>query len=282
MFKTFLFAFLAGQKRLKSGAVPCVFTFRPPLVKNTFRAGRATKREKNRLVIPDVTDVSLELEIGDEVSPTVGDIIEDVTKDSLPQPKHAGVQCNLLHRTVITLEQFAYSPNVIQYYTGLDDYDHFMLVFNVLGENAQHIGRKFKMLTAENQMFLTVMKLRQAKEDFELALLFGISKSTASRIFETWMRFMYFQLRELDIWPSKHTINDTMPQQFKAVFSNTRVIIGTTEIPIQKPTNVTAQCSTFSTYKNRNTLKAIIGCSPRGLVIILVIAMEGVPVTGNL
>ncbi|XP_041355304.1 uncharacterized protein LOC121372935 [Gigantopelta aegis] len=57
-----------------------------------------------------------------------------------------------------------------------------------------------------------------------------------------------------------------MPEDFKKQFPSTRVILDATEIPIQKPSNVQAQSATFSTYKNKNTLKTMIGCTPRGLI----------------
>jgi len=39
-----------------------------------------------------------------------------------------------------------------------------------------------------------------------------------------------------------------------------------TEIPIEKPRNVNDQSCTFSTYKNKNTLKVLAGISPKGSV----------------
>lgn len=44
------------------------------------------------------------------------------------------------------------------------------------------------------------------------------------------------------------------------------MILDATEVPIQKLSQVNSQSATFSTYKNRNTLKTMIGCTPRGLV----------------
>lgn len=38
-----------------------------------------------------------------------------------------------------------------------------------------------------------------------------------------------------------------------------------TECPVKKPRMPTAQQSTFSTYKNRNTAKVLVGISPGGL-----------------
>lgn len=55
-------------------------------------------------------------------------------------------------------------------------------------------------------------------------------------------------------------------QQISGNSSQTRVILDATETPIQKPSRVDDQSVTFSIYKNKNTFKTIIGCSPHGLV----------------
>ena len=46
----------------------------------------------------------------------------------------------------------------------------------------------------------------------------------------------------------------------------TQVILDATEVPIQKPRKVNDQSATFSLYKNKYTLKTLVGCSPRGVV----------------
>ena len=77
---------------------------------------------------------------------------------------------------------------------------------------------------------------------------------------------MYFQFKEIDIWPSREVTDCHMPVGFKKPFPSTRVIIDGTEVPVQKPGDVNDQSATFSTYKNQNTLKTIIGVNPRGVV----------------
>jgi len=57
-----------------------------------------------------------------------------------------------------------------------------------------------------------------------------------------------------------------MPLCFQDLYPSTRCIIDATEIFIQKPENPSAQQLTFSSYKNHNTLKALIGISPSGAV----------------
>jgi hypothetical protein len=41
------------------------------------------------------------------------------------------------------------------------------------------------------------MKLRQAKDDIELGILFNISRATASRVFLTWLNFLFYQFKEI-------------------------------------------------------------------------------------
>lgn len=45
-----------------------------------------------------------------------------------------------------------------------------------------------------------------------------------------------------------------------------RIILDSTEIPIKKPSKPTAQQATFSSYKNKNTAKTVIGSTPGGLI----------------
>lgn len=115
-------------------------------------------------------------------------------------------------------------------------------------------------------LLLSLMKLRKAKEDFELSLFFQVSTSTVSRIVITWINFLYFQLKELNIWPSEDILQDFRPVYFAEKFPSTRVILDATEIPIRKPSDVNSQSVTWSNYKHRNTIKAKIDVTPSGAV----------------
>lgn len=53
-----------------------------------------------------------------------------------------------------------------------------------------------------------------------------------------------------------------MPEIFKEKYPNTRVIIDCTEIFIQRPTSTNVQQLTWSSYKQNNTAKALIGVTP--------------------
>jgi len=193
----------------------------------------------------------------------------------LPNKEDLGVQCNFMPSAKMSIDRLDNEPAMVQYYTGFDNYDHFMLMFTVLGPNAMCIGLNDCGLSAPNQLFLTMLKLRQAKDDYEIGLMLGVSKAMVSHIFTVWINFMYFQLEELNIWANKTVIEENMPSHFKQLFPSTRVILDATEVPIQKPKDPNIQSATFSTYKNKNTLKIMVGCTPKGAVSYLSDAYGG-------
>jgi hypothetical protein len=70
----------------------------------------------------------------------------------------------------------------------------------------------------------------------------------------------------LNFWPDQELVNFSAPSDFYSKFPSTRVIIDGTEIHVKKPKPPIAQQSTFSTYKNRNTVKVLISSTLGGLV----------------
>ena len=118
----------------------------------------------------------------------------------------------------------------------------------------------------ENQFFLTLIKLRTYPSNEELSIMFNLSVHTVGNVVVTWINFMYLQWKEIDTWPGQDLVQQFIPTDFGQKFPKTRIILDGVEFPIQKPRNPEAQQATFSTYKNRNTLKAVIGASPGGLI----------------
>ena len=77
---------------------------------------------------------------------------------------------------------------------------------------------------------------------------------------------MAYELGGNNWWPSHNLVTFFCPTDFRSKFPSTRVIVDGTECPIQKPKQPLAQQATFSTYKNRNTVKVLVGSTPGGLV----------------
>ena len=55
-----------------------------------------------------------------------------------------------------------------------------------------------------------------------------------------------------------------MPEVFQQKYPRTRVILGCTELFIEKPSCFRAQSDTYSTYKSHNTAKGLVAIAPNG------------------
>lgn len=134
---------------------------------------------------------------------------------------------------------------------------------------------KFK-LSPQNQLLLTLIKLRQAFPNKDLAYRFGICMSTVSSIFNTWIQYLYqvtATIRER-CFPSRQLIKENMPGCFKP-FKNIRVIIDCFEIFAQQPTHFAEQGNMYSSYKHHTTLKGLVGIAPSGGISFLSDMFEG-------
>lgn len=160
-------------------------------------------------------------------------------------------------------------PELLHLYTGLENYEKFCFVLQTLGPAAFELNYYHGVeptLPVQEQFFLTLFKLRQHRSNFEIAKLFDISQNTVTNIFITWINFMAAQWNEVGWWPSGDLVRFFCPEDFRLHFPSTRVLIDGTECPINKPKQPIVQQGTFSTYKNRNTVKVMVGSTPGGMV----------------
>ena len=79
-------------------------------------------------------------------------------------------------------------------------------------------GQK-RALEPDDELFLTLCRLRVNIPDKVLADNYNISVSEVSRIFATWLDLLYSRLIQLPVWVPKKTIEETMPEVFQ---QNTR------------------------------------------------------------
>ena len=150
-----------------------------------------------------------------------------------------------------------------KHYTGFANYAVFIAVFDLLktgmnGENVKlvsapnaHTGRgRRRRLSGREQFLLTLMRLRRGISTKHLEWLFRIDKSTVSRIFVSWVNFIYLRLSAIPIWRKREHVDQTMPQTFK-----TRVIIGCTEVYCEAPTSLELKGNMLSDYQGRDTFQ---------------------------
>lgn len=143
-----------------------------------------------------------------------------------------------------------------------------MHCLNYLGDkdSRDSTAKRKKKLDHRNQLFLTLMKLRQNPKERDLALPFNVSVSTVSKYFITWVCFLYSHLKEVQWMPDVKQVKCTLPLAFKESYNNTYTIIDASEIFVETPTDLQLQSSIWSNYKHHNTVKVLIACIPNGAV----------------
>lgn len=170
--------FLGDKSRLKKDAVPTVFTFRVDL-DITFTSPRAVRLQCRHTSSDSYSSSILEKGVQQEVeieSPSKPDDSLETEQSSLTNEME--VQCKLLGR--YSIENFKINPKAVLFYTGFNSYEHFMFLFYSLGPATFELNYKCSSLHPSDQLFLTLIRLRCAKEDIELSLLFNISESSFS------------------------------------------------------------------------------------------------------
>ena len=85
---------------------------------------------------------------------------------------------------------------------------------------------------------------------------------------------MYHSLKSIEWFPPWHIVKKYMPKVFRKEYPNTCIIIDATEFTIERPSLVSQSC-TFSSYKNKNTVKVLVGLTPRGVVSFVSECYEG-------
>ena len=125
-------------------------------------------------------------------------------------------------------------------------------------------GRK-KLLKGIDEMLLTMMKLKLGLFFEDLGDRFSISKSTASRIFECWIRAMALCLKSIIYMPDVENIRATLPSKFSSC-ADVVSIIDCSEIFIETPKDLELQCATWSDYKHHNTAKFFISVTPNSFI----------------
>ncbi len=171
----------------------------------------------------------------------------------------------------LTEESFANDDSKTKFYTGLPSFAILMLVFNYVKSKLP----KRHSITPFQQVLIILMKLRLAVPHEDLAYRFLVSESTISRVFNTGIDALY-GISKLIVWPEREVLWKTMPMQFRRTFGNrVAVIIDCFEVFCHRPTSLEARAQTWSNYKHHNTVKFLIGITPRGVISFLSAAWGG-------
>ena len=205
--------------------------------------------------------------------------LEKLLQEERSNKKELEILCT---RRAFNIDSIKNNNKLMRFYTGFDSYETFSMVLDFLGRDAasqlnyknnersecnsrSRPGRS-RTLRTENEFFMVLCRLKVGLLVEDIAARFGVCQSHVSEIINTWIKFMYFRFKEVDIFPSRHIVHLHKPKCFAKKYSSTTLIIDATEIYIEQPSNPEAQQLTFSSYKNSNTLKALVGIIPKGSI----------------
>ncbi|GFO39399.1 nuclease harbi1 [Plakobranchus ocellatus] len=172
-------------------------------------------------------------------------------------------------------------PEKFFFYTGLTP-SQFQSLWNFVEEGSSNLkmwgfaDRKIPCkLSSKNQILLTLIRLRRGYVLEDVATLFNINRSTASRIFITWIQYLYHKFKDVNMFPSRDYIQQYMTPKSMRRYKNLRCIIDCTEIFCQSSADFRKQGNKYSHYKNHATHKVLVGIAPNGTFIYISDVFEG-------
>uniref|UniRef100_A0A1X7TTH8 DDE Tnp4 domain-containing protein n=1 Tax=Amphimedon queenslandica TaxID=400682 RepID=A0A1X7TTH8_AMPQE len=167
-----------------------------------------------------------------------------------------------LKKVTFSVELLKDNDKLVLLYTGLPSWPVFMHTFQFVSK----FVTPSLVLSLEDEMLLTLSRLRLDLTLNDLAVRFAVSVATVSRIFDKWIDALYARLQFLIKWPSREICTQNMPPFIKELYPACRCIIDCTEIFIEKPSGYVARSKTFSNYKKHNTVKLLIAITPSGSI----------------
>ena len=91
-------------------------------------------------------------------------------------------------------------------------------------------------MSVKDELVMTLMKLRLGSLNADLAVRFGVSETTISKVINTWVRFLAKELKCLIYNPCKDVALHHLPKKFNnRKYNNVRHIIDCTEMFIETP-----------------------------------------------
>jgi len=163
------------------------------------------------------------------------------------------------------------SVNVVRMETGLPTREVFNIVVNYAARFQDsilyYLGWKVDTISFEDQIFLTLMKLRQNYTNLHLAQLYSCSVGTISNVIITFIHVLHNLLFK-DIMtsiPSREKNKLSAPSSFSQ-FNSCRIVIDCTDVECATPGLMSQQSLTYSSYRGMNSFKVLVGVAPNGVI----------------
>ena len=128
-------------------------------------------------------------------------------------------------------------------------------------------GWKVESITFEDQIIITLIKIRQNYTNLHIAQLFSCSETTISNIAITFIHLLHEILFTflMSTVPSREKNKTCLPSSFTQ-FSSCKIIIDCTDIEVATPGLMSHQSATYSSYRGMNSFKVLVGVAPNGVI----------------
>jgi len=170
---------------------------------------------------------------------------------------------------IFSFSKISHDNKLVEHFTGLPNKETFFALLKLCdGLEIQYLyGWKVSKLTRENQLFLTLLKLRRNLSHIDLSVRFAMSETAVANVFVSWLILLHYILVDdlLSTVPSREKNQEHLPASFKG-YEDTRIVIDATEITTANPALMDKQKRMFSNYKHKITSKGLVGISPNGNV----------------
>ncbi|KAK0143219.1 hypothetical protein N1851_018645 [Merluccius polli] len=167
-------------------------------------------------------------------------------------------KCQRFRYSASTLEE-----KVLRMETGLPDRRIFNIFVGYTRRFTESIvyyaGWKVESLSLDDQVFMTLMKLRHNYTNLHLAQLFQCSSSCVTNVVLTFIHVLH-ELWFKDIIttvPSREKNLTSLPSSFQ-MYRNCRMIIDCTDVEIATPSSMDLQKHTYSKYRGMHSFKILL------------------------
>lgn len=274
------------QRRLKRGTVPSVFSFRPPTVERPSPRKRQRDAEERRgkyvhlKSLPKFGPVTKEehlqseLELARKRIATLEGSVDRLTSEN-----------RFLKSQVLRFENVRLEDKMLSFFTGLSrDIWDILWTFlkpegNILSsksattdkkgrQNSYGAGRK-SILSLQDQLLMTLIRLRLGTLEQVLSYQFGVSISSVSRTVVKWINYLYLRLGLIPTWPKWEAVEASMPDAFRRAYPDTFCIVDATELRCEIPSMLSLQSQHYSSYKSHTTVKGLVAIAPNGTFVFI-------------
>ena len=128
-------------------------------------------------------------------------------------------------------------------------------------------GWRVESIIFEDQIFITLMKVKQNYTNLHLAQLFNCSVATIANIVTTFIHVLH-EILFKDIMtsiPSRDKNKLSAPSSFSQ-YGSCRIVIDCTDIEVAAPGLMSQQSATYSSYRGMHSFKVIVGVAPNAVI----------------